>query len=64
MNLGTLISRAAVHFKDRCAFTCAGESRTFTEIDQNSNRIANGLLKLGLKKGERIAGGRVLSKDT
>ena len=55
MNLGTIISRAASHFTDRCAFTCAGESRTFTEIDQNSNRFANGLLALGMKKGDRVA---------
>jgi acyl-CoA synthetase (AMP-forming)/AMP-acid ligase II len=55
MNLGTVISRAASHFTDRCAFTCAGESRTFVEIDRNSNRFANGLLDLGLKKGDRVA---------
>jgi long-chain acyl-CoA synthetase len=55
MNLGTILSRAGGHFQNRCAATCAGESRTFAEIDQNSNRFANALLGLGLKKGDRVA---------
>jgi acyl-CoA synthetase (AMP-forming)/AMP-acid ligase II len=41
MNLGSVLSRAAGHFRDRRALTCAGESRTFAEIDRNSNRFGD-----------------------
>jgi len=55
MNLGRALSRAACHFKERCSLSCAGKTRTFTEIDENSNRFVNGLLKLGVKKTDRVA---------
>ena len=55
MNLGSILSRAARYFNNRCAFVCSGESRTFSEIEANSNRVANGLLKLGMCKGDRVA---------
>ncbi len=55
MNLGTILSCAAGHFKDRCAVTYAGKARSYTEIDDSSNRLANGLLNLGIKKGDRVA---------
>lgn len=55
MNLGRILSRAALHFKENYALSCAGKRRTFTEIETNSNRFANGLLNLGVKKGDRVA---------
>ena len=55
MNLGKVLTRAAVHFKDRCAVVCGGQKRSFSEIDQNSNRFANGLSGLGVRKQDRVA---------
>lgn len=54
MLLGSAVSRAAKYFNNRCAITCDGQARTFTEIDEISNRVANGLLGLGLNKQDRV----------
>ena len=55
MNLGAALTRAAGHFKGRCAVVCGSQERTFTEVDENANRLANGLLKLGVRKQDRVA---------
>ncbi|WP_319406265.1 long-chain-fatty-acid--CoA ligase [uncultured Desulfosarcina sp.] len=55
MRLGYVISRAANFFKKRCALVCDGKDRTYAEIDENSNSVANGLINLGLEKGDRVA---------
>lgn len=55
MNLGIALSRAACHFKERCSLSCAGKTRTFAEIEENSNRFVNGLLRLGVNKKDRVA---------
>lgn len=39
--------RAAIYFEDR--------SITYRELDEAANRIANGLLALGIRRGDRIA---------
>jgi acyl-CoA synthetase (AMP-forming)/AMP-acid ligase II len=54
MNIGTLVNRAARWYSDKTAVACAGKERTFTEIDENSNKCANSLAKLGLVKGDRV----------
>jgi acyl-CoA synthetase (AMP-forming)/AMP-acid ligase II len=40
---------------DVVAFTYAGEDITFAELDAGADRVANGLLALGVQPGERIA---------
>jgi acyl-CoA synthetase (AMP-forming)/AMP-acid ligase II len=40
---------------DAMAFTFGEEVMSFAELDQGSNRAANGLIALGVKRGERIA---------
>lgn len=55
MNLGLALSRAAGHYKNRCALICGDKTRTYAEIEENSNRFANGLLSLGMVKGDRVA---------
>ncbi|MBA4083265.1 MAG: acyl-CoA synthetase, partial [Erythrobacter sp.] len=37
------------------AFTYAGEDITFAEIDAGADRVANGLVALGVKPGDRVA---------
>lgn len=55
MNVGILVSRATKWYSNQTAVLCAGKERTFTQIDENANRFANGLASLGLIKGDRIA---------
>jgi acyl-CoA synthetase (AMP-forming)/AMP-acid ligase II len=55
MNVGILVSRATKWYSNKTAVVCAEKERTFTEIDENANRFANGLADLGLVKGDRVA---------
>ncbi len=55
MNLGMALSRAASHFRNRCAVICADKKRTFAQIDENSNRLAKGLFNIGIRKQDRVA---------
>ena len=54
MNVGILVGRAAKWYLKKTAVVCAGKERTFSEIDENANRFANGLAELGLVKGDRV----------
>src|SRR4030042_5243877 len=54
MDVGILVSRASTWNSKKTAVICAEKERTFSEIESNSNRFANGLKKLGLKKGDRV----------
>ena len=40
---------------DVAAFTYAGEELTFAEIDAGADQVANGLVALGVKPGDRVA---------
>ena len=54
MKLGKALTRAAGHFKSRCAVVCGDQQRTFSQVDENANRFANGLLALGVRKQDRV----------
>ena len=54
MNVKTLIERAVVQYPERTALVFGDRRFTFRELNQRSNRLANGLLALGLKKGDRV----------
>src|SRR4030042_6760359 len=54
MNAGYLITRSAYYFPDRVAFVIDGQSISYRELNLRINKLANGLLSLGLKKGERV----------
>src|SRR4026207_1757385 len=45
----------AARFPDRPAITFKDAVMTFAEFDRESNRLANGLARLGLTAGDRIA---------
>jgi fatty-acyl-CoA synthase len=57
MLVGNMIVTAAARAPDQLAFYCAGTGRRFTFRDTNErcNRLANGLTRLGLRKGEVLA---------
>ena len=54
MNAGYLITRSARYFPNRIAFVIAGREITYRELNRRVNRLANGLLSLDLKKGDRV----------
>ncbi|MCM3766059.1 class I adenylate-forming enzyme family protein [Neobacillus niacini] len=55
MNAAELIKRGAIYFPNHTGAIFQGEKLTFDQVYRNSNRLANSLLSLGLKKGDRVA---------
>ena len=55
MNMGLHLKRSASWFSNRIAISQQGENWTYGEFNQRVNRLANALLGLGLKKGDRVA---------
>ena len=60
LNLGQILPVNAKKFPNKVAFKDAKRELTFPEYNSRSNKLANGLLKLGLKKGDRVS---VLSQN-
>src|SRR3954447_16927018 len=55
-NLFTLLDRAARSpWATRPAFNFEGRTQTYGELRERSLRVANALLDLGVRKGDRIA---------
>lgn len=55
MNVADQIRRAVVRFGNRTAAISGSETRSYLEIDDRSNRLANALTAAGLAKGARVA---------
>ncbi|HWK67039.1 MAG TPA: AMP-binding protein [Rhizobiaceae bacterium] len=55
MNVADQIRRAVRRFAGLPAVISGDETRSFAEIDERSDRLANALLALGLRKGDRVA---------
>lgn len=55
MNAVELIKRGAMYYPKHTGVIYQGESVSFEQVYQNSNRLANALIKLGLQKGDRVA---------
>ena len=55
MNAVELIKRGAIYYPNHTGVIYEGETLTFEQVYQNSCRLANALLRLGLKKGDRVA---------
>ena len=54
MNAGYLITRSAKYFPEKTAFVIDGLAVSYRDLNKRVNRLANALLDLGLKKGDRV----------
>ena len=55
MNVGSLLPWHARFKPDHLAVICGEERVTFAELEKRVNRLANALLSLGLRKGDKLA---------
>ena len=55
MNVGRLVTKAVRKYGDRTAIVFGDKSYSYFELYERVNRLANGLLKLGVSKGDRVA---------
>lgn len=55
MNVGSLLPRHARLTPKQTAFVFGAERLTFAELNARVNRLANGILSLGLRKGDKMA---------
>jgi len=55
VNLADQLHKAARLYGDSLAARCGDETRTFAEMEERSNRLAQALLARGLKTGDRVA---------
>ncbi|MFQ5343365.1 MAG: AMP-binding protein, partial [Anaerolineae bacterium] len=55
MIVGDLLRRGNKLYPERVAFRYQGRDFSYAELNQRVNRLANSMLRLGLRKGDRIA---------
>ncbi|MFC1628053.1 class I adenylate-forming enzyme family protein [Gemmatimonadota bacterium] len=55
LNMGEILRVNAGKYRGKMCLKDAGRSFTFEEIDSRVNRLAQGLIDLGLEKGDRVA---------
>jgi acyl-CoA synthetase (AMP-forming)/AMP-acid ligase II len=55
MNIGKLLKRHAKYRRKHPAIIFGKERLTFESLNSRVNQLANGFLKLGIKKGDKIA---------
>lgn len=55
MNVGSLIARHAQYRPDHTAVVFENQRLSYLEFNQRVNRLANALLDLGVRKGEKVA---------
>ncbi len=55
MNAATFLTKQAAHNPDRVALAFGERSLTYAELSQRFLALASGLLRSGLKKGDRVA---------
>jgi len=55
MNVGTLFTKSARTFPQRLAIAYGDYELTYQQANERINKLANGLTRLGIKKGENVA---------
>lgn len=54
MNVAKNLENAALYFPTRPALSCDGHETTYAEMNENANRVATSLLKMGVKAGDHV----------
>jgi non-ribosomal peptide synthetase component E (peptide arylation enzyme) len=54
MNIGSLLSQNARKFPEVLAIECEGRSYTYRQFNEEVNRLAHGLLKLGINRAIKL----------
>jgi acyl-CoA synthetase (AMP-forming)/AMP-acid ligase II len=55
MNIGAYLSQNARKYMNKLAVECDGRTYTYRELNEEVNRLAHGLIHMGVKKGNKIA---------
>jgi long-chain acyl-CoA synthetase len=55
MNIANNLERARTFFPEKAAILFEGKSYTYRQLDEEVNRLANGLRALGVERGDRVA---------
>lgn len=55
LNLSTLLEDSARRYSSKAAFTFMDTTLSFAQINGAANQVANGLTKLGIGKGDKVA---------
>jgi long-chain acyl-CoA synthetase len=55
MLVNQFLQQSAERFPDKVALVCDDQRLTYAEIEEQANRLANGLLALGVQRGDRVA---------
>jgi fatty-acyl-CoA synthase len=55
VSMGSLVDRAAARFGDREALYYEGERWSFVDLKAESDRVAKGLMALGIQPGEKVS---------
>jgi carnitine-CoA ligase len=53
-NVPDLLARRAAELPDKVLFDFSGETITYSEFDEQTNRLANGFAAIGVKAGDRV----------
>lgn len=53
--IGDMIRRSAYHYPDKTALIFKDRTLTYAQLEEECNRVANGLIDLGVKKYDRVA---------
>lgn len=55
MNIAKNLERARLFFPDKTALVFEARTYSYRQLDENVNRLANGLRSLGIEKQDRVA---------
>ncbi|RIV47251.1 long-chain-fatty-acid--CoA ligase [Flagellimonas pelagia] len=55
LNLSTFLEDSALRHGKRPAYTCHGKTYTFFSINEEANKLANALVTIGIRPGDKIA---------